>query len=154
LITGKQDAVETARVQLLVMLDRLGGLHAESFEVDVKLLSVLAGRKRAGLQSVQEETATNIYYPSFLKGLSGTNEARTLARTQANIVWITGDFFNVKRAKEKVMQLALAKVRDTLLSSVNLALCRLRLFYLEILSSYLANWTGCYLRDQKSYRRS
>lgn len=114
LITGKQDAVETARVQLLVMLDRLSGLHVESFEVDVKLLSVLAGRKRAGLQNIQEETATNIYYPSFLKGVSGTNEARTLARTQANIVWVTGDFFNVKRAKEKVMQLALAKAQSIL----------------------------------------
>ncbi|KAG8843288.1 hypothetical protein FRB91_003475, partial [Serendipita sp. 411] len=39
MITGKQDAVDIARVLLLVMLDRLGGLHVEQLDIDVKLLS-------------------------------------------------------------------------------------------------------------------
>jgi hypothetical protein len=98
------------------MLDKLGGLHAESFDVDAKLLSVLAGRKRAGLQGVQEETGTNIYYPSFLNGLSGTSDARKVARSQANVVRVTGDFFNVQRAREKLMQLALTKVKSCYLN--------------------------------------
>jgi hypothetical protein len=110
LISGKQDAVDAARVLLLVMLDKLTGLHAESFEVDVKLLSVLAARKRAALQTIQEETTTNVYYPSFLNGLSGSVDARKIARTQANVVWVTGDFFNVSRAREKILQLGMTKV--------------------------------------------
>ena len=110
LVTGKQDAVDIARVLLLVMLDKLNGLHAESFEIDIKLLSVLAGRKRAGLQTVQEETATNVYYPSLLNGLSGSADTRKAAKAQANIVWVTGDFLNVQRARDKLMQLALGKV--------------------------------------------
>lgn len=92
------------------MLDKLTGLHAESFEVDVKLLSVLAGRKRTALQTIQEETTTNVYYPSFLNGLSGSVDARKIARTQTNVVWITGDFFNVSRARDKILQLAMSKV--------------------------------------------
>lgn len=110
LISGKQDAVEAARVQLLVMLDKISGLHAESFEVDCKLLSLVAGRKRTGLHAVQEETATNIYSPSFLHGLTGTVDNRKPGRSLSNTVWVTGDFFNVQRARDKLMQLALAKV--------------------------------------------
>lgn len=112
LVTGKQDAVDIARVLLLVMLDKLNGLHAESFEIDIKLLSVLAGRKRAVLQTVQEETATNVYYPSLLNGLSGTAEARKVARAQSNVVWVTGDFLNIQRARDKLMQFALGKVSN------------------------------------------
>lgn len=115
LVTGKQDAVDAARVFLLVMLDKLSGLHSESFEVDPKLLSVVAGRKRTGLQGVLEETGTNIYYPSFLNGLSGTSEARKVARTQSNVARITGDRFNVQRARDKLMQLALAKVPNIII---------------------------------------
>ena len=110
LVTGKQDAVDSARVLLLVMLDKLSGLHTESLEIDVKLLSAFGGRKRINLQAIQEETATNIYYPSFLNALSGSAESRNAARQQASAVWITGDVFNVRRAREKLTQQALAKV--------------------------------------------
>lgn len=110
LISGKHDAVDAARVLLLVMLDKLSGLHAESFDVDAKLLSLVAGRKRAGLHTVQEETATNIYYPSFFHGLGG--DARKAGRPLENVVWVTGDFFNVQRARDKLLQIALSKVRN------------------------------------------
>ncbi|KAG8776657.1 hypothetical protein FRC16_004430, partial [Serendipita sp. 398] len=120
MITGKQDAVDIARVLLLVMLDRLGGLHVEQLDVDVKLLSAFAGRKRANLQSIQEETATNIYYPSFLNGLSGSTEARKAARQKANTVWITGDVFNVRRAREKLSQQTHAKTKSILSREISL----------------------------------
>ncbi|KAG8814678.1 hypothetical protein FRC18_001880 [Serendipita sp. 400] len=102
------------------MLDRLGGLHVEQLDVDVKLLSAFAGRKRANLQSIQEETATNIYYPSFLNGLSGSTEARKAARQKANTVWITGDVFNVRRAREKLSQQTLAKTKSILSREISL----------------------------------
>ncbi|KAH8100546.1 cytoplasmic protein [Cristinia sonorae] len=70
-ITGQGDSVELARVRLLVMLDELSGLHAESVELDHKLHPLICARKRNHLQTIQEETATNIYLPSALQGVLG-----------------------------------------------------------------------------------
>jgi hypothetical protein len=116
LITGKLDSVDAARVRLLVMLDKLGGLHADSVEIDYKLLCTVAKRKRAAIQEIQEGTATNIYYPSPLHGLTGfpgTGKTAASLRSMLNVVWITGDFLNVQRAKEKLLQASLAVVSVT-----------------------------------------
>jgi len=111
LITGKLDSVDAARVRLLAMLDKLSGLHADSVEIDCKLLCIVAKRKRAAIQEIQEETATNIYYPSPLHGLTG--KSVTSLRSILNVVWITGDFLNVQRAKDKLLKASLAVVRVT-----------------------------------------
>lgn len=129
-ITGSSDAVELARVRLLVMLDELSGLHAEPCEIDRKLHAVTAGRKRSVLQKIQEDTATNIYFPSPLQGLVGpeiitpstvpqtpgqqhvTGVQAGPAQAQAyspNVVWITGEFFGVQRAKDMLFQLSVQK---------------------------------------------
>ncbi|THH21564.1 hypothetical protein EW146_g36 [Bondarzewia mesenterica] len=117
-ITGPGDSVEVARVRLLVMLDELSGLHAEVCEIDQKLQAIVAGRKRNMLQSIQEETATNIYYPSPLHGLVGPDIANMTAtpstpgkapRLNKNVVWITGEFFGVQRARDMLLQVSLNK---------------------------------------------
>ncbi|KAG9314646.1 cytoplasmic protein [Chiua virens] len=126
-ITGQGDATELARVRLLVMLDELSGLHAESCEIDQKLHAIIAGRKRHVLQSIQEETATNIYYPSPLQGLVGpdlvspsipTNGTTQSGQAQGgphqqahnpNVIWITGEFFGVQRARDMLFQLSANK---------------------------------------------
>ncbi|KAJ8588193.1 cytoplasmic protein [Rhizopogon salebrosus TDB-379] len=110
-VTGHGDATELARVRLLVMLDELSGLHAEMCEIDQKLHAIVAGRKRHVLQSIQEETATNIYLPSPLQGLVGPDIVPSVAappgtRQGANIIWITGEFFGVQRARDMLYQLA------------------------------------------------
>ncbi|ORY26615.1 hypothetical protein BCR39DRAFT_254880 [Naematelia encephala] len=68
-VTGSVESVEVAKVRLLVMLDELSGLHAECCDIDYKLHAIIASRKRAVIQSIQEETATNIYYPTPLVGV-------------------------------------------------------------------------------------
>ena len=116
LITGKLDSVDAARVRLLVMLDKLSGLHADSVKIDYKLLCIVAKRKRAAIQEIQEGTATNIYYPSPLHGLTGlpgTGKTAASLRSMLNVVWITGDFLNVQRAKEKLLKASLAVVSVT-----------------------------------------
>ena len=45
------------------------GLHSEVCDIDYKLLAIIASRKRCVIQSIQEETATNIYYPTPLVGV-------------------------------------------------------------------------------------
>jgi len=51
------------------MLDELSGLHSEVCDIDYKLHAIIAGRKRCVIQSIQEETATNIYFPTPLVGV-------------------------------------------------------------------------------------
>lgn len=110
-VTGTEDAVDLARVRLLVMLDELSGLHSEPCEVDHKLHAVIAGRKRTMLQSIQEETATNIYYPSPLQDLLGpdANAGPSAATRNSHIIWITGEFFGVQRARDMLFQVSLNK---------------------------------------------
>ncbi|KAH9996569.1 hypothetical protein BJV77DRAFT_1059385 [Russula vinacea] len=114
-ITGQGDSVEIARVRLLVMLDELSGLHTEVCEIDQKLQAIVVGRKRHVLQSIQEETATNIYLPSPLQGLVGTDASSgvmgpsTPLRQNKSTVWISGEFFGVQRARDMLLQLSLNK---------------------------------------------
>jgi hypothetical protein len=97
-------------------------------EIDHKLHAIIAGRKRAMLQSIQEETATNLYFPSPLQGLMGRDIAGTTAgsptgtqaRQNSNVIWITGEFFGVKRARDMLFQVSGNKVwRQHPLSKLN-----------------------------------
>ncbi|TCD70046.1 hypothetical protein EIP91_005027 [Steccherinum ochraceum] len=111
-ITGQGDSVELARVRLLVMLDELSGLHAECCELDHKLHPLICARKRNHLQTVQEETATNIYLPSPLQGVIGPDYGQnvtsppqgTANRLGPNTIWITGEFFGVQRARDMLFK--------------------------------------------------
>lgn len=69
IISGPVESVELAKVRLLVMFDELSGLHSEACDIDYKLHAIIAGRKRCVIQSIQEETATNIYFPTPLVGV-------------------------------------------------------------------------------------
>lgn len=95
------------------------GLHAEICEIDQKLHAIVAGRKRSTLQTIQEETGTNIYLPSPLQGLVGPDPATSgganLGNTK-NMIWITGEFFGVQRARDMLYQVSLTKVRAYILS--------------------------------------
>ncbi|KAI0067872.1 cytoplasmic protein [Artomyces pyxidatus] len=122
-ITGQGDAVDIARVRLLVMLDELSGLHAEACEIDQKLQAIVAGRKRHVLQTIQEDTATNIYLPSPLQGLVGPDISNAAAgpvapggplRQNKNVIWITGEFFGVQRARDMLLQVSMNKSKGVI----------------------------------------
>jgi hypothetical protein len=90
------------------------GLHAEMCEIDHQLHAIVAGRKRSVLQSIQEETATNIYIPSPLQGLIGPDLNSLVGGPQtsrnSNVIWITGEFFGVQRARDMLYSVSLNKV--------------------------------------------
>ncbi|KAJ7107666.1 cytoplasmic protein [Mycena crocata] len=115
-VTGQGDSVDLARVRLLVMLDELSGLHAEMCEIDHKLHAIIAGRKRAMLQQIQEETATNIYFPSPLQGLLGPeqSDSPTPNSRNGNVIWITGEFFGVQRARDMLFQVSVNKSKSVI----------------------------------------
>ncbi|KAI0786027.1 hypothetical protein C8Q75DRAFT_808815 [Abortiporus biennis] len=111
-VTGQGDSVELARVRLLVMLDELSGLHAEACEIDHKLHPLIAGKKRSVLQTIQEETATNIYLPSPLQGVVGPEFGQAQGsqnKLSPNTIWITGEFFGVQRARDMLFQVSVSK---------------------------------------------
>ncbi|TDL28741.1 hypothetical protein BD410DRAFT_712143 [Rickenella mellea] len=127
-VTGNSvDRVDVGRVRLLVMLDEMSGLHSEVCEIDHKLHAIIAGRRRGVVQSIQEETATNIYFPSPLQGLVGPEvgpvgaappPSTASARQSNNVIWITGEFFGVQRARDMLFQYSIQKAnavisRDT-----------------------------------------
>jgi hypothetical protein len=89
------------------------GLHSELVEIDHKLHAIVAGRKRNMLQTIQEETATNIYYPSPVQDLIGPdlNNTTSTGARNSNIIWITGEFFGVQRARDMLVQVSVNKVR-------------------------------------------
>lgn len=68
-----------------------------------------------------EETATNIYMPSPLQGLIGPDFGQQANSSPAapnklnpNIIWITGEFFGVQRARDMLFQVSMGKVRPSM----------------------------------------
>jgi hypothetical protein len=67
------------------------------------------------VQSIQEETATNIYVPSPLQGLVGPDVGNlppsgNPGRHPSNVIWITGEFFGVQRARDMLFSVSVNKV--------------------------------------------
>ena len=131
-VKGSHDSVGLARVRLLVMVDELvsfsfsfpfrlfipskkAGLASDFIEIDQILHGIIAGRKRTAVRGIREQTGTNIYFPSPMLGLTnydnyGLNGVPTLRQYQSRI-WITGETFGVRRAKEMLSNLMNTKVR-------------------------------------------
>ncbi|KAH9820857.1 hypothetical protein DFH28DRAFT_637662 [Melampsora americana] len=108
-IRGEYEAVEQARVRLLVLFDQLISLHSDVCEIDYKLHHIIAGRKRMVIQSIQEETSTNIYFPSALSGGGILGTRNSLLISKQNMIFITGEYFGVQRAREMLFQVSLHK---------------------------------------------
>lgn len=74
---------------------------------------IVAGKKRHVIQTIQEETATNIYFPSPLQGVFATDPTgATSGGRSTNAIWITGEFFGVQRARDMLYQVSLNKVSN------------------------------------------
>jgi hypothetical protein len=110
-ISGQFEGAEHARVRVMVMLDELSGLHSEACEIDYKLHNIVGGRKRCVVQTIQEETGTNIYLPSSFSGVLASNRTAAIFSRQ-NTVYLTGEYFGVQRAKEMLFQVSLHKSKN------------------------------------------
>lgn len=112
-------------------------------EIDQKLHAIVAGRKRNTLQTIMEETGTNIYLPSPLQGLVGPDPAAAgganLGNTR-NVFWITGEFFGVQRARDMLYNVSLQKVGHlVVINDGTLTKARQRASCRGIPLSYLGN---------------
>ncbi|KAI9470017.1 MAG: hypothetical protein EXX96DRAFT_597868 [Benjaminiella poitrasii] len=103
-ITGIPDNAEHARVRTLVMLDKLSQLDADTVAIPYKLHHLICGRKRTGIQSIIEETAASIYFPSPF--VFEANEDYSPA------IYITGESNEVARVKDMLTKLASQKAQS------------------------------------------
>lgn len=100
-IVGSWEAVQIARIEVLVALDKFSGLSACCVAVDPKLQPLLAGIEKSFVKSVMEQTITNVYLPTPLSG------SQVLSKSVENsgqhyrhaLVHITGTEEGVQRAK-------------------------------------------------------
>ncbi|CAO1633310.1 unnamed protein product [Jaminaea pallidilutea] len=111
-ISGQIEGVEHARIQVLVMLDELAGLTAMTAEIDQKFHNIIGGRKRAMLQTIQEQTATSIYVPLPLS--ANICSPSPECTSHQNTIYITGDFFGVQRARDMLAQIFAHKAKSTI----------------------------------------
>ncbi|KAI9097041.1 hypothetical protein DFS34DRAFT_133003 [Phlyctochytrium arcticum] len=119
-IVGRWEKVELARMQCLVLLDEMAGLHCEPVEVDPKLHPLLAGRKRCILETVMHDTLTNIYLPSpFVAEAGSVENIGPLANKYSWTIWITGQAAGVAQAKERLVHMAAQRASMVMTKHIN-----------------------------------
>ena len=62
-IYGDRLVEENARIRLLILLDRLQGLHIDVLTLDLPLQPLVCGRQRKVVSNIQSMTHTTIYFP-------------------------------------------------------------------------------------------
>lgn len=107
-VSGNIESIEWARLHVLLLLDELSGLHVEHIELDPKLMHVCAGRKRAALQSLEEETGATVYLQTPFAGSLGGNTPPAVVAARRTVC-ISGTFHQVQRARDALVQLAAAR---------------------------------------------
>ena len=115
------------------------------------------------LQTIQEETATNIYLPSPLQGILGADLGQSPSnssptgpnKANMNTIFITGEFFGVQRARDMLFQMSLTKVSvsmDVVTMTVADGTCRANNSSQGTVPSSLARWTGWSLSAPRTSR--
>ncbi|CAO3626042.1 unnamed protein product [Cunninghamella blakesleeana] len=108
LLQGTLDKLETARIQILLFMDKLLKLYCDSVSLPIYIHNILGGKRHYQLQSVMEETATNIYLePPYLIG----HVEKPLHQIQGT-VYISGDSTGTSRAKQLVKKLGEQKLKS------------------------------------------
>ncbi|CAO3628010.1 unnamed protein product [Cunninghamella blakesleeana] len=111
-IYGSLDQIEMTRIQILVMLDQQLGLHLDTLELPCYLHHLIAGRKHHHLQSIMEETGTNIYLTSPFFKLSDTQYMSLPVDQRVGVIHLTGSLQGIQRAKDLLMKLSSQKKKS------------------------------------------
>ncbi|ORX43466.1 hypothetical protein DM01DRAFT_1340736 [Hesseltinella vesiculosa] len=110
ILKGPPNQINHARQDLLVCLDQVAGLKHSQIDLPLYLHNSLGGRRHYQLQSVMEETATNVYlHHPFLIGHN------SLPLEHRAPVYITGDGFQVTQCVNILQKIADQKVEHGLL---------------------------------------
>ncbi|KAG2224282.1 hypothetical protein INT45_012850 [Circinella minor] len=111
-IFGAFDSTEIARVRSLVLLDQMMGLRTDTLDIPYYLHNLIAGRKHNYLQSIMEETATNIYLQSAFTKIGCTQHMATPVGERSGTIHLTGESNGIARAKEMINKLMIRKSKS------------------------------------------
>ncbi|KAI9303450.1 hypothetical protein BJ944DRAFT_289386 [Cunninghamella echinulata] len=111
-IYGSLDQIEMTRTQILIMLDQQLGLHSDTLEIPCYLHYLVAGRKHHHLQSIMEETGTNIYLTSPFMKLSDIQYMSLPVDERYGTIHLTGTLQGIQRAKDLLMKLTAQKKKS------------------------------------------
>ncbi|KAI8149708.1 hypothetical protein BJV82DRAFT_504932, partial [Fennellomyces sp. T-0311] len=111
-VYGAFDATETARTRILVLLDQMTGLRTDTLTIPYYLHNIIAGRKHNILQSIMEDTATNIYLQSAFTKIGCTQHMATPVGERSGTIHLTGETNGIVRAKDMINKLLLRKTKS------------------------------------------
>ena len=86
------------------------GLRTDTLDIPYYLHNLIAGRKHSYLQSIMEETATNIYLQSAFTKIGCTQHMATPVGERSGTIHLTGESNGISRAKEMINKLMIRKV--------------------------------------------
>lgn len=75
--------------------------------------NIAAGRKRQVVRHIQEETGTNIYFPSPFGDVFGVSSPDSAIVRNRNLIFITGEPLAVNRARDMLYGVSFYKVRHS-----------------------------------------
>ncbi|KAI8973356.1 hypothetical protein BDF20DRAFT_881939 [Mycotypha africana] len=103
---GCIDSLEAARVDILVLLDRLSGLVIDRLDdIPQQFHYLIAGRKHSHLQAIMQETATNIYLKSPFAHLH-CNQKEDDKKESLALIYLSGESVTtLTRAKRAIKKL-------------------------------------------------
>ncbi|KAJ3106810.1 hypothetical protein HDU97_005517 [Phlyctochytrium planicorne] len=104
-IMGDWYGVEKARLKCLVLLDEMAGMTSDKFDVDLELQPIIAGRKKAFLEGLMQESLTSIYMSPPFRMVNAAAEQDV----EMNAIYITGTATAVAETKERLRGFVVAK---------------------------------------------
>ncbi|KAI8816580.1 uncharacterized protein EV422DRAFT_544807 [Fimicolochytrium jonesii] len=105
-VVGRAEDLEMAKMEVLVYLDQLAGLHIEALTLLPTLHPLLAGRNNKQIELLMHEHQTNIYLPTPFVGETCSVETQAQVNAYARTVWVTGTVQGVTRTVEEVVGVA------------------------------------------------
>ncbi|KAI9498114.1 hypothetical protein BDB00DRAFT_801188 [Zychaea mexicana] len=88
------------------------GLCTDTLDIPYYLHNLIAGRKHNYLQSIMEETATNIYLQSAFTKIGCTQHMATPVGERSGTIHLTGELNGIARAKEMINKLLIRKSKS------------------------------------------
>ena len=112
-IVGLPDNVDKTRRYCLALKDKLNGLDLVEIQIDLRLVTLIAGRKRILIHDIMSDTNSNIYIPSCLSIYALGLNSVDLSVPVTGTIYITGLPDAVKSAKDRLLALIKEKVFST-----------------------------------------
>ncbi|SAM09295.1 hypothetical protein [Absidia glauca] len=112
IIYGSMDAIMTTRIQILVLLDEQLGLSTDTIDVPCYMQHLIAGKRQQQLQTIMEETGTNIYLQSPFLKLSDLQHMELPVDQRDGVIHLTGTPNGIQRAKDLIRKLTVQKKKS------------------------------------------